>query len=114
MATWAERSTVENALVGWSDAQIACRAYQHTWRAHTVQHRPGVYTIIQRCSRCYNRRTQDMNEQGYPVSPWRMEYRDGYLLPSQSGRVGADGRAALRLATLRNLTIEEVPEDQDV
>lgn len=110
MTTWASRDAVESALTDWSDAQIACRAYQHNWRPLNVVHRPGFYTVSQRCSRCRNERTQDITEQGYVATPWRMVYREGYLLKN-AGRVGIDGRAALRLATLRNLTVNEVVDE---
>ena len=104
---WASPQDVERAAEEWSDGQIACRAYGHTWRPVTVFHTPGVYTILQRCPRCRNERRQEIDESGYPLSQWRMSYVDGYLL-RQLGRVGTHGRAVLRLATLRNLYVEEV------
>jgi hypothetical protein len=110
MTDWASRDAVNVALERWSDEQVACRAYAHTWRPFSVQHRPGVYIITQRCSRCRNRRRQEINEQGYPLGPWRTTYQRGYLLEGV-GRLGVDGRAALRLATLRGATIVEVEDE---
>jgi len=53
---------------------------------------------------------QQINESGYPISPWRMDYSGSanYLL-RHVGRIGVDGRAVLKLATLRNATIIEEP-----
>lgn len=106
---WASPQAVEDATERWSDEQIACRSYGHAWRGHSVTHRPGVYTVTHRCARCGNARWQLMDERGYPLSPWRMRYEEGYLL-HRVGRVGADGRAVLRLATLRGVFITEEAE----
>lgn len=108
--TWASADAIEKAAVDWTDAQVTCRVYQHAWRPLTVRHRPGVFTVFQRCGRCHNQRVQEINEQGYPVSAWRMTYQDGYLL-KDVGRLGRDGRAVLRLVTLRASYIEEEPTD---
>lgn len=112
MATeWASAQVVEDATTRWSDNQIACRTYQHPWRPHTVTHRPGQYTVYQRCPRCGARRWQRITESGFPLGGWNIDYRDaqGYLLQNV-GRVGQDGRAVLRLAALRNATVIEEPE----
>lgn len=110
MTTWAAPEDVENAARSWSDGQVNCRVYGHAWRPLTVIHRPGVFTIHQRCGRCRNEREQDVNEQGYPVSPWRPTYVDGYLL-KKLGRVGVDGRAVLRLQSIQGLYVNEVQDD---
>jgi cytochrome c553 len=108
VTTWATAQDVERAANNWSDGQVACRAYGHQWRPLTARHRPGVYTILQRCGRCHNERQQQINESGYPITGWYISYQDNYLL-KKLGRVGVDGRAVLRLVTLRNLYIEEEP-----
>jgi len=110
MTTWATPADVSRASEEWTEAQKQCRVYGHSWRPLTVRHRPGVYTVLQRCARCRNEREQQVNEQGYPVDGWRMSYYDGYLLKNL-GRVGTDGRAVLRLAVLMGLNIEEEPDD---
>lgn len=110
MTTWASPRDVERASEGWSDGQVNCRTYGHAWRALTVTHRPGVYTVFQRCGRCRTERHQEVNEQGYAVSQWHMRYEDGYLLRNL-GRVGSDGRAVLRLKTLLGLSIVEEPTE---
>lgn len=112
---WAERSAVEAASDGWSDAQIACRTNGHAWRSASVSHRPGVYTIHQRCTRnCGCWREADMDESGYLVSGWKALYpKNGkYLLPPGTGRVGQDGRALLRLAGLRSVQVTEVDDEE--
>ena len=111
---WADEDVVAEAIDGWSDAQIACRTNGHAWRDATVSHRPGLYTIHQRCTRnCGCWREADMNEQGYLVSGWHATYpKNGrYLLPKGSGRIGHDGRAMARLARLRSVTVVEVTDE---
>lgn len=110
MTTWANPGDVEKAAELWTDSQVACRTYGHNWRPRTVSHRPGVYTVVQRCSRCFCGRAQEINEQGYALSGWRMSYQPGYLLHSV-GRVGVEGRAVLRIVNLRSATIVEEPEE---
>lgn len=110
MSDWAAPEDVRDAAANWTDGQVNCRVYGHAWRPLTVTHRPGLYTIFQRCGRCRNERQQEVNERGYPVSPWRMTYVDGYLL-RKLGRVGVDGRAVLRLQSLRGLPVIEAQDD---
>lgn len=106
---WASRHSVEEAMHQWNDEQVACRTYGHRWQGHTVTHTPGVYTVTQRCSRCKNRRWQEMDERGYPLTRWHAIYQNGYLL-KDVGRVGVEGRAALRLATVLKMKVVEVDD----
>lgn len=109
MATeWASPQAVEDAVARWTDGQVQCRTYGHPWRGHTVTHRPGIYTVTQRCPRCMASRRQRINERGYPLTKWSIDYSEsvGYLL-SQVGRMGVDGKAVLRLAVLQFTTIIE-------
>ena len=110
MTNWASPADVERAAEQWSDNQVACRTYGHNWRPRNVTHRPGVFTVMQRCSRCTTTRAQQINESGYPLSGWRMGYDPGYLLHSV-GRLGVHGRAVLRIVNLRSATITEEPDD---
>lgn len=110
MTTWATAGDIERAAEEWTDDQVACRTYGHTWRPRTVTHRPGVYTVVQRCPRCTTVRAQQINESGYPLGGWRMSYDDGYLL-HHVGRIGYDGRAVLRITNLRSMTITEEPDE---
>lgn len=108
---YASRSAVEDAAYDWNDGQIVCRANNlHAWKPFTARRGRGYILLTQRCTRCFNRRTAEMDEQGYLITRWKIEYREGYLLKGL-GRVGPDGRAALRLATLRGLTITDMEED---
>jgi hypothetical protein len=105
---WAEPDQVVAATEEWNDRVIACRIYGHSWRPLTVTRDNSGYTVMQRCSSCTNRRVQEMDFRGF-AGPWRYVYREGYLT-KDLGRIGSDGRAVLRLAALRNLTIRDVPE----
>lgn len=118
---WAEAGVVADAAESWTDAQIACRTNGHAWRDAAVSHRPGLYTIRQRCSRnCGCWREADMNEHGFMVSRWKTTYpqprnggatRSPYLMPRGSGRVGPDGAAVLRLQRIRSVTVVEVSDE---
>ncbi len=107
-----ERRTLDDAIDQWTDGIIECRAgFQHQWRRLTVAHRPGVFTIRERCARCRAvERERDINERGYVVSKWRRSYRPGYLLEGL-GRLDEDHRATLRIASLRNVTVVEVSDE---
>jgi hypothetical protein len=112
MTRWADPARVSEAIgERWTPQQIECRTYGHNWRSLTVLHRPGVYTIAQRCSRCRNERQRDITEEGRTLNSWRHTYRRGYLLEGL-GRVGEDSKCALRLASLDGMTIQEVEEDE--
>ena len=111
MTTWATPADVEHAANQWTEGQTNCRVYGHNWRPLQVSHRIGVYTIYQRCSRCHSERHQEVDERGYPLAGWQINYVEGYLL-RKLGRVGTDGRAVLRLATIRNLYVVEEPVEE--
>jgi len=106
VTTWASPEDVQSAADRWTDGQVDCRIYGHSWRSLSAIRHPGAITVYQRCSRCTSMRHQDINERGYPLSRWHIGYSDGYLLRNM-GRVGQDGRAVLRLASLRSLTFVE-------
>lgn len=110
---WADVETVADAIGGWTDAQIACRTNGHAWKDATVSHRPGFYTIHQRCTRnCGCWRECDMTDEGYLVGGWQASYpKNGkYLLPSGSGRVGQNGQALMRLERVRKARVIEVDD----
>ncbi len=111
MTRWADVGQVAAAVEQWSDGQIQCRAYGHNWRSLTVFHRPGYYTITQRCARCRNERERDITEQGATVGSWSMRYTKGYLLDN-AGRVDTRGRDLIRLASLQSLSIVEVTDEE--
>jgi len=103
---------VEEAAENWTDNQIECRLYGHNWRNHTVTHRPGQYTVTQRCPKCRVRRWQRISESGYPLSSWHADYSSAgaYLLKGK-GRVGQDGKAILRIGIFKNMSIIEEPDE---
>lgn len=106
----ASRERIEELAADWKQAWVECRSYGHNWVAATVTHRRGSYTIIQRCARrCGATRAQDITEDGYPTTGWAITYPPGYLLPKDTGRVGPDGRAALRLVSITSQHVTEEP-----
>ena len=107
---WADPQDIADATAGWSDAVIACRAYGHSWRPATVTMHLGTYTIRQRCNRrCGTERECAMDSAGHYVKRWQLQYREGYLI-SHLGRVDQEGRAIIRLASIRHLPVLEVDE----
>lgn len=108
MTNFADPDDVAAAAAGWSDAVVQCRIYGHSWRPLTVRHSLGTYTIVQRCSRrCGCQRETTMNERGYLHGGWKLSYADGYLMEKGTGRVDGDGRARLRIVSLRSMTVIE-------
>jgi len=104
MVEFADPDDVDEATHSWTKAMIACRAYGHSWQPSTVTLHDGSYVIRQRCGRrCGTEREGTMTMGGY-LHGWRMTYREGYLL-SHLGRVDQEGRARIRLATLRGVPI---------
>jgi hypothetical protein len=110
-----ERRRVEDAAEKWSKAVLACRVNGHSWSGYySVGHRPGLYTVVQRCTRrCGLWREGDMNDYGYMVSAWRPHYPEGdrYLMPKGQGRVTTDGKAALRLRLILDAEPVEVTDE---
>lgn len=103
--------TLDQAVDRWTPGMLECRAdKQHLWKRLTVAHRPGIYTIKQRCTRCRNVRQRDINDRGYVLTQWRRAYVDGYLLKGL-GRIDQDEQATLRLASLENATVIEVDDE---
>jgi len=52
-----------------------------------------------------------MNESGYLLSGWHIDYTNTNYLLQGMGRVGVDGRAVLRIVNLRSAAIVEEPDD---
>jgi len=108
MTQWADPSAVASAADDWSDKLIHCRIYGHGWTPSSVTRAGDGFVVRQRCGRCTNSREQEMDSRGF-ATPWRYIYADGYLT-NGLGRIGGDGRAVLRIAALRSLTILD-PEE---
>lgn len=92
---WADRRAVEEAARRWTEGQKFCRTWSHAWEAYTVRPIGSIREVWQRCPRCTCLRSQDVDAAGYPLSPWRPRYPEGYLLRGV-GRLGTDGKAVLR------------------
>lgn len=103
MTTWADPDSVAEKAEEWSDRTLACRTYGHGWASGSVVRAGEGFVVMQRCPRCENRRTQEMDSRGY-ATPWRYLYADGYLTKGL-GRIDNHGRAVLRIANLRHLTV---------
>jgi hypothetical protein len=112
MTQWASPEDVEAEAAGWTDAVVTCRAYGHSWRPATVTSHNGAYTIRQRCNRrCGTERECAMDSRGHYMKRWQIKYREGYLM-EHLGRVDQEGRARIRLASIRNLPVFEVGDDE--
>lgn len=112
MTHFADPDDVEQAANGWTNAVVQCRTYSHSWHPMSVTHQPGFYTITQRCSRrCGCTRVCTMDERGYMQGTWQIRYPQGYLMDKGAGRVDFNGRARLRLVSLRSFAVVEVPPD---
>lgn len=109
MIRWADPSQVTTAANDWSDGIVHCRIYGHGWTPHTVTRDTGGtgYVVHQQCRRCGCRRHQEMDQFGH-ASKWRYTYATGYLVDI-GGRINSDGRAVLRLAAIRHLTVQDAP-----
>lgn len=105
---WADQDHVAAAAEQWSDQIVSCRTYGHRWVPLSVVKDNAGYSVMQRCSSCGNRRAQDMDFRGY-ATPWRYVYTEKYLSKGM-GRIGQDGKATLRLAAIRNLTVRVAEE----
>src|SRR5262245_23696870 len=120
MARWADAKTVADKAAGWTDAQIDCRLYRHDWtrRLTLVTHGKGFYQVAQTCARlCGVSRHTVLNNQGYQVEGWTMDYRNaqGYLMTDERrqslGRIDASGRAAIWREALMSMSVTEVTDE---
>lgn len=112
MTRWADPSNVQTAAEAWSDGIVHCRIYGHGWTPLTVTRDEGGtgYVVHQQCRRCDGKRHQEMDQFGH-ASPWRYTYGSGYLDRDLGGRINSDGRAVLRLAAIRHLTVQDAPAE---
>lgn len=109
MTEFADPGEVESASAGWTEGQLRCRAYgSHAWEPWTVHTERGEYVVTQHCIRCENLREQRLDYRGYPVTGWKVQYEEGYLLPKGTGRIDSEGRALLRLRDLRSMGVRRV------
>ncbi|MFE6739750.1 hypothetical protein [Streptomyces tubercidicus] len=78
-----------------------CRLDRHILRKVDAGRYPdGDYWRVRECRRCHTRRWDDIDAEGYIIQK-SYKYPDGYQLEPGSGRMGADSRAAERMADLQ-------------
>jgi hypothetical protein len=107
-----EVQTLDDAVERWTPGMLECRAANsHPWRRWTITHRPGAYTVFQRCPRCRNERYRTMSDRTgqWLDSHWSRTYRPGFLLKGL-GRLNEDDRAMLRLRDIANAQVTEVTD----
>lgn len=119
---FADLADVEAQAKQWTPGQMDCRSglyANHNWQPFTARryrHKKSHLTritVIQRCENCENTRQRDLTPTGRWIDDhWRPGYRPGYLMPPGKGRIGEEGKEALRMLSLRRLTITE-GGDQD-
>ena len=83
-------------------SMLDCRTIGHAWRPQSAAWlQGGGIEQILGCSRCEAKRIQYLDKQGY-VTGRHYDYPEGYSIPGM-GHMGADGRAVLRLASVRKM-----------
>ena len=110
---WAEPRLVEKAAERWTDQIVHCRIYSHTWYPSTVRSDGRTFIVVQRCTRCGTLRQMEMDKNGYPITQWSYTYVDTSYLMKDAGRINKAGRAVLRLAALRNLTVRQIVKEDE-
>lgn len=100
-----ERLTADTAVVaefaqGLDEGALACRDVGHAWRSRKVIRRRWGFERVMVCRDCHAERREDLDRMARRVKAYAVQYPDGYLLPKGSGRLDADGKAAMRLELL--------------
>jgi hypothetical protein len=123
MTNWADPNTVADKAATWSEAALSCRLNRHAWpglrhRLTLVSHGTGYYEVAQRCIRqCGVGRKTTLNEHGYQLEPWAMDYSKAgpYLMIDDKGkslgRIDHRGRAGLWLTAIKGATVREIPDE---
>lgn len=97
----ADVSDVQAHLSAIPRKWIQCRVRRHDFRDLTAGRYPdGDYWAVLECRRCRTLRYEDLDDEGYLLQV-SYRYPDGYQLEPGTGRVGADGRAAMRIAHIQ-------------
>lgn len=100
-AHFAEVDAVREYASTLSQQQLQCRDFGHNWRPHTAERRAdGGYDRSLIC-RCRTRRVQVLDQWGRVVSS-QYAYPDGYEMPRGIGRISADDKGVLRLASIEH------------
>jgi hypothetical protein len=100
---------IEEAIEEMSDTSLRCRDFRHSWAAFTVTPQSYGYERSLRCRDCKSLRNETLNRRGSRVGDPKYVYSEGYLIKGL-GRLTADDRDALRLASL----LRSIPKDNSV
>lgn len=105
------------AVAGWKEGQRRCRARRrHNWGPYAVYEHRRRWEVIEQCSHCRNRRVADFVPTAFGIrkaTPWKPDYRDGYLLPKGAARIDDDMHDELTAADILSRKIVEVPDADD-
>jgi hypothetical protein len=94
---------IADAVESMPDTHIECRDFGHSWRPLAATWLDGGnLERVLTCARCSTRRYQILDRQGYVLSG-HYAYADHYLIEG-IGRMTADDRAAVRLASIQRST----------
>jgi hypothetical protein len=97
-----ELGDVEEYVGTHKSAWIQCRSSKHNMLDYDARMGQGdTYVVIQRCSRCYTKRHEVLDDQGIILSA-HYEYPEGYLFPKGSGRMSTEANGVFRLARVNN------------
>jgi hypothetical protein len=104
---WAQPDAVADTAKEWPEEFLLCRTYGHSWRPFGAEdNADGTIAETLRCSSCRGLKTVDiLPTTGVAVTTPRYSHEEGYLTQGM-GRIGGDGRGALRLevrSRLRNV-----------
>lgn len=100
---------IEDAIEEMSDVSLQCRDYRHSWAAFTVTPQSYGFERTLRCRDCKSLREETLNRRGSRVGDPKYIYSEGYLIKGL-GRLTADDRDALRLASL----LRSIPKETSV
>lgn len=110
-------SLTQEAMAGWKPGQRTCRARKrHNWGPYTVWEHRTFYDVVEQCSHCRNRRHADFVKTARGLrkaSPWKPDYRDGYLLPKGAMRIDEDLHDELTASDILSRKIVEVLDDEE-
>lgn len=112
-----DSSLTRETMGSWKQGQRTCRARKrHNWGPFTVWEHRSFYEVVEQCSHCRNRRSAEFTQTAYGLrktTPWRPDYRDGYLLPRGAMAIDEDLHDELTAADILSRKIVEVPNEED-
>lgn len=104
-------------MAAWKAGQRTCRARKrHNWGPYTVWEHRNFYEVVEQCTHCRNRRSAEFVKTAYGIrkaTPWKADYRDGYLLPNGAQRIDEDLHDELTASDILSRRIVEVADDDE-